>query len=666
SRRHSADAWAAHYRANIARFFLQVGHKLTDVLEAQRRKRAAEAAVREEEATRAERARAARAREEADQREREADEQREREERARLDAEEEARREADEAERTEKERVERERAEKVRMAKVRRTRLEMERAKRKARLSSCVLLLLCLGRAHTDSPCMESASPPPVPSPEHPASPSAPSTGKPAAAQPAASAVLTPRNTPPTGTSAYSLKLSPLALDSSRAEHGVEAVDSDLGDEGAGDAPVATGSSLPRLSQYSVLPSPFISARAALAAATAAGEDDELDELASSADTDDRALDAQLAAAVAAHVEVDMRIEVAAVMEVKEESLEPALAELVDAAQNDASNSAAWDPLTPDENNLIVNTHGFIQALIDREREQAAAGAPAPPQGHVLPLGEHVHNWLESQRGTSGEVGVAVQDAVRERDEREAHIHLTNSPPPADGLAPSPSRKRRRQESTAPAADRPESPARKRQRVDNGPANAHAHAVAPSPAPAAVAAVAAREAASSSPAVGRRVPRASLAAVQAASSPAPTPAPAPALGTTSAGPSATRVRRPLKDELADIAAEFGHSFSAIRDLFFCCSALSDMTILRSAAAFYSDSARPAEGTAEFARLRARVARHVWSLREDTIVLEGTDEARARVEERKGPGAVERRRNFLRRAKMVKVADLRPSAYVRKV
>lgn len=581
-------------------------------------------------AAEAERLQREKEREEAQRRAREAEEQREREEQARLDAEEEARQraaaEAAKLEREEKERVERAKVEKARAEQLRAARLERERARRKEG-PSCVNFSASARLILSGAPRLTSlrhrTSPPPFSSQG-----AQPVAAKPTSlGQPAASTVLTPRSTPPLRTAAAAplfLPSSPTTRASIEAMYGADLDAIDEGD--ALPVPDASGSSLPHLSQYSVAPSPFLDAQQLVGAREQRDDDDELG---SKADTDDRELDAQFSAAVAASIKV-------------ERDDDDALALEQHAGDDEDGDAPIWDPLLDVEYHLIIDSHELVEALSTR----AAAAAAAPPLD-------------------------AGPSAAVER------------PTPS-------SKKRRRTESPARAAadelePQQQQPASKRQRVvvvDEQPAPAP---VVEQPAPAHQLAATAASAAPplrSSPAVSRRVPRASLAAV-AGSSPAPPPLPTPRLAASAAAPAPVpapspaqgaapaptpSARRPLKEELADVSASSGLSYMAVRDLYFCVSALSDMSILSDVAAFFSPAAagrRPKEGTAEWDRARRRVDKYVWSAREDEVVLEGTDEARARVDERKGAGSVERRREFLRRAKMTKIADLRASLYARK-
>lgn len=646
---HTPDAWRGYYAANVVALLRQVAHKVEEVLDMQRRKREAEAAAAA--AAEAEKAaREPREREEAERRDKERkeaaeeEEQREREERARLDAEEEERRAAAV--------VKQEATRRSREAEARAARSKKEAAR--SYVARNVPSPAPDRTVRTDARTCADRNRSLAPAPARAAKP-APASQQPSV--PASSAVLTPRSTPPPRPSAAAEEPSPITAATLKAMYGPDLEPDADGPEQAEAAllpPDASGSSLPRLSQYSVPPSPFADGQAvvgrprrdgdAAAEAEAEAHEGQVGELASDADTDDRELEARFEAAVGVAVKVEEEEEGGAVGE----------GDLDDAADD---GSLIWDRLTIDEQNLIVDTHAHVEALQARER-----------------------NARPSAPGTATTIAAA---------------------------APSPhgSKKRPRQESTAPpAADQPDPqqpPARKRQRVDDGPV-ALLHAA---PAPLAPA-LAFRDAAapadptsrSSSPAVARRVPRASLAAAVASSSPAPSarasagpvaPAPGALTAATSrpttgasapasahapaSTPSPASVARlPLKDELAAIGAAHGLSFTATRDLYFCVSALNDMSILRDAALFFSSPTGPAsappEGVSpqEWDRVRRRVDKYVWSLREDAVVLEGTDDARRRVEERKGRGAVERRREFLRRARMTKVADLRTSFYQHKV
>ncbi|GAA5901466.1 hypothetical protein JCM8208_001810 [Rhodotorula glutinis] len=611
----SPDDWRAYYVANVVDLLIKVAHKVGELLAAQEHKRKAAAAAaaqqEKEEAERLERERAEEAAAAADaervrlEKEREEAQRRAREAEEQREREEQARLDAEEEARkqaaAEAEEAEREERDRVERVEADKVRAEKTRQARQE-------------RARVRRKEAPSTSPPPFSSQE----------ARPVAVKPA-STVLTPRSTPPfrpTATAPLFLPTSPTTRASIEAMYGPDLDAIDEGDALA--APDASGNSLPHLSQYSVAPSPFLDAHL-LACAHENGVHDV--ELGSGADTDDRELDQQLSAAVATTVKAE-RDDDDDALELQQHVLD----------DDDDDDAPIWDPLLDVEYNLIIDSHELVEALSARSAAAAAAQLDAP-----------------------------------------SVVTMTEATTPG-------SKKRRRSESPARAttneleAHEQEQPAVKRQRIDAQQPAAPRRAAQPAQAPEPVAAaVSPAPPLRSSPSASRRVPRASLAAV-ASASPAPPPPPATAMpapisastavAATAPAPTPTptatsTARRPLKDELTAVSAASGLSYTAVRDLYFCVSALSDLSILRDVALFFSSTRRPEEGTAEWERARRRVDKYVWSAREDEVVLEGTGEARARVDERKGAGSVERRREFLRRAKMTKIADLRASLYSRK-
>ncbi|GAA5929314.1 hypothetical protein JCM3775_002307 [Rhodotorula graminis] len=610
----SPDDWHAYYLANVVDLLLKVAHKVGELLAAQQRKRDAAAAAAAAQQEKDEAERLERERAEAAAAAAAAEEERVRLEKEREDAQRRAREAEEQREREEQARLDAEEEALKRAAAEAEEREERERVERveadKVRAEKTRQARREKDRARRKEGA--STSPPPFSSQEQ-----RPVAGKPTStAQPAAPTVLTPRSTPPLRAAAAPLFLpsSPTTRASIEAMYGPDLAAIDEDDDQALPAPDASGSSLPHLSQYSVAPSPFLDGHV-LAGRRENGGD--ADELGSGADTDDRELDEQLKAAVAPTVKVE-RDDDDAQFELEQH-----------AVHDDSDDVSIWDPLLDVEYNLIIDSHELVEALSARAAAAAAEldAGPLTAEQPTAPSSKKRRRTESPARATT--------------DELEQHEH--------------------------------EQPASKRQRVvDEHVVDAFLVAQpAQGPAPVDVAPAPPLR---SSPSVPRRVPRASLAAVASASpappAPAPVAAPAPAPTPTPA-PSAT-ARRPLKDELAAVSAASGLSYTAVRDLYFCVSALSDLSILRDVALFSSPPAaataagqRLEEGTAEWERARRRVDKYVWSAREDEVVLEGTDEARARVDERKGAGSVERRREFLRRAKMTKIADLRASLYSRK-
>ncbi|GAA5882565.1 hypothetical protein JCM3774_002351 [Rhodotorula dairenensis] len=288
--------------------------------------------------------------------------------------------------------------------------------------------------------------------------------------------------------------------------------------------------------------------------------------------------------------------------------------------------------------------------------------------------------------------------------------YVLNSPPP-----------KKRQRERSPSSDDAENaervgsrhaPSPKRQKLNPLPRQAAAAAAA-RPRHSAPAGLRKLQQDSPAPTPGRRVPRASLAATLQASSASPAPAPPPAaeqalqpsrtgqqplvaspasraaendtLGqpyanakqqsvSTSAPRSTTdglaagtaRAEKPgglkLKDLIAALARKYGVSERAITNLVFCMCAKCDQATLEDAIRWFVPAHRPLAGTPEHERLARLVAKHVWTLREDTIALEGSEAAVAQLEAKRGRHAIQRRVAFLGRAHIKNVASLRKDLY----
>ncbi|GJN88479.1 hypothetical protein Rhopal_001445-T1 [Rhodotorula paludigena] len=643
---HPEAAWRARYYGDLGGFIVRIGQRVQSVEAQRRRKREEEAAAqrdkeekeaaeREERERRTEEAEAVLRERERVQREESAAERQAQEARAGADE-----HEDDEETRMERERIQGQKDEQNRLKQVRKARAEAQRKKREEQVSS--------------------SSPPPVPSQEaapqrappvttvsQPA-PVPPSTTahpkpapKPTAVNSVPSAVLTPRSTPPFAVgrpAAATAQVSPTARAATQSQRGVADAADAAGEDSVLQAAAHAAddedehfsgptSSQPRHSQYSQLPSPFLAA--------GVHDDDDVDELASDADEDDRQLDRQLAAAVAfedARVkDEEVDVELGDDKQDQDEDVQPDFETSNDGFRSYGDIYDAY----------ILRSNAFVSMLCGR-----------PPSAH------------ESSSASASLQANASMPAEL------ADAHEPSSPSPQVGRAAGFKRPREDSLAAAEASQTMQQPAKKRQKLDD-PNRGAASATAGSAAPVA-------NALQQLP-TPRRVPRASLLAMQNdSSSPAPSlrtaaipvgpaassgpsplvhrppaqpPTNAVAPRSTSAAPSG---RPSLKVELEQIAASHGVPFDLVRNVYYCCNACIPMPTLQQLVGFYAAAAAP-----QHAEL---VERTVWTMHEDQIVLEGTSEARARIDERKGAGAVDARRAFLARAGVRKVADLRASKY----
>jgi hypothetical protein len=74
-----------------------------------------------------------------------------------------------------------------------------------------------------------------------------------------------------------------------------------------------------------------------------------------------------------------------------------------------------------------------------------------------------------------------------------------------------------------------------------------------------------------------------------------------------------------------------------------------MALFTRLCALFSPSGVAALNSAELEERRNEARRMLWEWEEEVVVLEGTAEEKAELEERKGAGAVESRRAFLEKA-----------------
>ena len=134
-------------------------------------------------------------------------------------------------------------------------------------------------------------------------------------------------------------------------------------------------------------------------------------------------------------------------------------------------------------------------------------------------------------------------------------------------------------------------------------------------------------------------------------------------------PSATKLEKPavagglkLKELLALLARKYSVPQRAITNLIFCTCARCDPETLEDLVRWFAPMHRPLEGTPEYERLAGLVAKYVWTLREDTIALEGSEAAVAQLEAKRGKQAIKRRVLFLGRANIKNVTSLRKDLY----
>ncbi|GAA5996348.1 uncharacterized protein JCM10292_007550 [Rhodotorula paludigena] len=645
---HPEAAWRARYYGDLGGFIVRIGQRVQSVEAQRRRKREAEAAAqrdkeekeaaeREERERRAEEAEAALRERERVQREDSAAERQAQEARAGANEDED---DEDDETRMERERIQRQKDEQNRLKQVRRARAEAQRKKREEQVSSSSPPPVPSQEAAPQRapPVTTVSQPAPVPSSTTAHPKPAP---KPTAVKSIPSAVLTPRSTPPFAVgrpAATTAQVSPTARAATQSQRGVaDAADAE-GEESVLQAAAHAAdvederfsgptSSQPRHSQYSQLPSPFLAA--------GVDDDEDVDELASDADTDDRQLDRQLAAAVPFG---DVRV--------KDEEVD------IELGDDEQDRDEVVLPDFETSNDGFRSYGDIYDAYILRSNAFVSMLCGRPPSAH------------ESSSASASLQANASMPAEL------ADVHEPSSPSPQVGRAAGFKRPREDSLAAAEASQTMQQPAKKRQKLDD-PNRGAASATAGGAVPVA-------NALQQLP-TPRRVPRASLLAMQNdSSSPAPSPRTAamPVAPTAPSGPSPLVHRPPaqpptsavaprstsaapsgrpsLKAELEQIAASHGVPFDLVRNVYYCCNACIPMPTLQQLVGFYAAAAAP-----QHAEL---VERTVWTMHEDQIVLEGTDEARARIDERKGAGAVDARRAFLARAGVRKVADLRASKY----
>ncbi|BGO97781.1 hypothetical protein RTBOTA2_001497 [Rhodotorula toruloides] len=442
---------------------------------------------------------------------------------------------------------------------------------------------------------------------------------------------------------------------------------------------VPSSLALPRLSQYSVMPSPFLQG-------DEGREYDFVEE-----DEDDRDLDRELAQQIKAEEEeLGLADEPQAYAEAELASrIDQALGENGDSDYSDDDDAPVWNQLDAAELGFIEDLHAQVAKL----QQGYTAPRPAKEQEPAASVER------EAEPNAAADVQMQETIVVEETIEtvetvetvEQAEIEHAPSPPPRQpfALPPSPQLPRVQQPvkqslprpstQDSPANQEMRGPEKELQRLSSPLAVAQEQVPprrlpnAPTPGPLPVTAEA-------TPMTRRRIPRASLAASTPSAAGSPAPAAAPASNQVAeapvqlvqstpapvaAPPSATssaRDRPPLKEVLESIAADYHLSFNRVRNLFYCYSALNDFTTFREIASFFSEPFKPDEGSVEYAQAKRAVERYLWSMREDEIVLEGTEAARKRIEEKKGKGAVARRRQFLHKARVMRVSDLARDRY----
>lgn len=118
----------------------------------------------------------------------------------------------------------------------------------------------------------------------------------------------------------------------------------------------------------------------------------------------------------------------------------------------------------------------------------------------------------------------------------------------------------------------------------------------------------------------------------------------------------------LKDLVTTFARKYGVPERTVTNLMFCTCAKCDETF-EDVIQWFAPAHRPLEGTPDHERLARLVSKSVWTLREDTIALEGSERAVAQLEAKRGKHAIQRRVAFLGRAQIKNVASLRKDLYV---
>ncbi|GAA6000983.1 hypothetical protein JCM10207_007358 [Rhodosporidiobolus poonsookiae] len=750
---HSADAWQAYYKDNLASLLVRVGQKVLEVQEARTRKREEAERVEREKAEQERRraeAEAKAAAEKEAERVRLAAEEKAREERER-DAREKAERERLEAERREQERLEAEQREKEERERVEQERVEKERIEQErvaaAEKTRVRMALLEAQRVEYERVEKEkeaqlrreeeekrkTAAPPPAVAKQPPAqraadkaaaastsaTRAAPSTAKPAS-RTASASVLTPRTTPPSAFAAATYRPPPRAAAADEDDPFTQAApatragaldddwDLDQDDVDAEETqqpaftqsgqapPTASGSSLPRLSQYSTMPSPFLGSEH-----DGELEFEEVDELDDSLDSDlgaaampptsqqsattdesdlqlERSLQQQVGAgdaSAAGAMEVEIAVEERVVeVEVKvEQPMQVDAATQADGTETheegaeseygDDEYESVWNALTAEEETFVKQIHILNRKLEKLEKAPAPApavklesglAAPQPPASatplqqvdtNSQPLPSAAPAVAASRPRSPSPPAVSPQNKKRPRSERQTSSATPTGPGAAQG-------KERGQ------------PARKRARL--GEPDAAVARTTPSSAKASAAPVVEQE----KPAAPAQLAHVVVPLASGAPPPPPPPAPAsaaPAPAAVAVAPPAVPAKPTLRERLDAISQEFRLSLATLRNLHFGLSATGNWALVRDCACFFSSSC-PDEGTSEHARLKARVDCELWTHPDDVRILEGTDDAIRVVEERHVAGdparrgAVNRRRRFLAKVKMTKASELRRSLY----
>lgn len=303
---------------------------------------------------------------------------------------------------------------------------------------------------------------------------------------------------------------------------------------------------------------------------------------------------------------------------------------------------------------------------------------------------------------------VPAKNSAPAQPSTAATAYVLNSPPPL--------KKRQREHSPTFSLDSDDhagsqrAPAPKRQKLEPAPAQVGEAKPSARPRHSAPAGLHALQHDSPVPTPGRRAPRASMAAVTQAASASPAPPPAPPAAqpqpaqNMQRAPDVPAERLPsgqsadtaaavahqqqqqlaaktapknavsepekpaaagglkLKELLALLARKYCVPQRAITNLIFCTCARCDPETLEDLVRWFVPAHRPLEGTPEYERLAGLVAKHVWTLREDTIALEGSETAVAQLEAKRGKQAIKRRVLFLGRANIKNVASLRKDLY----
>ncbi|GAA5833310.1 hypothetical protein JCM11251_005200 [Rhodosporidiobolus azoricus] len=478
----------------------------------------------------------------------------------------------------------------------------------------------------------------------------------------------------------------------------------------------ASADDQPRLSQYSTMPSPFLrDDDGSVQEEDMKGENDQADaqQDEDEEDEDDREMDRQLAAEVAAASEAVAEEggqegeEEEQVMIKVEETTEIVVATIERGREDDdrciqeTFDQPASQPVEPDaeaqENDHTLDDSTSCASL-DLDDPSGPIWTPRSPAEEkyledLFKLGEYLKAKEEEEAQArraqfEADVGAATpeeveigEQLVRQADEQDEKDRLAAEAEQTEGMPaavpgsspPSMRKKRTRSErtdsasvdSTAPNSAPPAlaggtamgrtpsqlpSPRKKQRVMTNAEENA------PSPAPLGGVSVVHAIAAALPPVVAPSAPsRQPLA-----------PAPSPANLAPPPSAAAAKARPPpqsaLSAELHGVAAQYQLSFTAVRGIYYCCSAPPDFTILRDMALLHSPACPPA-GTAEYERLSKLKVREMWTFAEDGTVLGGSEDERREVERRKGRGSVAKRSRVLTAAKITSIQALKEKAHL---